>query len=69
MRLDPAHESEGFLVWARRIPEIRDAVHVTGAYDYLVHIRVADTRALDRLLRRIKSDGGASHTQTRLALR
>ena len=69
VRLDPARKSEEFLEWTRRIPEIRDAVHVTGAYDYLVHIRVAGTAALDRLLRSMKNDGGATHTQTRLALR
>jgi Lrp/AsnC family leucine-responsive transcriptional regulator len=69
VRLDPARKSEEFLEWTRRIPEIRDAVHVTGAYDYLVHIRVAGTAALDRLLRSMKNEGGATHTQTRLALR
>ncbi|TKJ99455.1 AsnC family transcriptional regulator [Plantibacter flavus] len=69
VRLDPSRNSEAFLEWTRRIPEIRDAVHVTGAYDYLVHIRVPGTAALDRLLRSMKNDGGATHTQTRLALR
>ncbi|MBW4094812.1 MAG: Lrp/AsnC family transcriptional regulator [Acidobacteria bacterium] len=69
VRLDPGRNSEDFLAWTRRIPEVRDAVHVTGAYDYLVHIRVPSTVALDRLLRSLKNDGGATHTQTRLALR
>ncbi|MWV58645.1 Lrp/AsnC family transcriptional regulator [Rathayibacter sp. VKM Ac-2754] len=69
VRLDPARSSEEFLEWASRLPETRDAVHVTGAYDYLLHIRVRDTAALDRLLRRLKNEGGATHTQTRLALR
>lgn len=69
VRLDPTHSSESFLAWARDLPEISDAVHVTGAYDYLVRARVPDTAALDRLLRRLKNDGGATHTQTRLALR
>ena len=69
VRLDPGRDSEEFLTWTRRIPEIRDAVHVTGAYDYLVHIRVASTAALDRLLRSLKNDAGVTHTQTRLALR
>lgn len=69
VRLDPARNSEEFLAWALRIPEIEDAVHVTGAYDYLVHVRVSGTAALDRLLRSLKNDGGATHTQTRLALR
>lgn len=69
VRLDPLSDSEDFLAWAQRIPEVVDAVHVTGAYDYLVRIRVRDTAALDRFLRSIKKDGGATHTQTRLALR
>lgn len=69
VRLDAGRNSEEFLAWTRRLPEIRDAVHVTGAYDYLVHIRVTGTVALDRLLRSLKNDGGATHTQTRLALR
>ncbi|MGK9147128.1 Lrp/AsnC family transcriptional regulator [Plantibacter flavus] len=69
VRLDPGRDSEEFLAWTQRIPEVRDAVHVTGGYDYLVHVRVAGTSALDRLLRSFKNDGGATHTQTRLALR
>lgn len=69
VRLDPVGDSAEFLAWAQRIPEVVDAVHVTGAYDYLVRIRVRDTAALDRLLRRIKQESGATHTQTRLALR
>ena len=69
VRLDPSRDSEEFLVWTRRVPEITDAVHVTGAYDYLLHIRVSGTATLDRLLRTLKNDGGATHTQTRLALR
>lgn len=69
VRLDPGRDSEEFLSWARRIPDITDAVHVTGAYDYLMHVRVGGTQALDRLLRTLKKEGGATHTQTRLALR
>lgn len=69
VRLDPARSSEGFLAWARGLPEVGDAVHVTGAYDYLLRVRVPDTASLDRVLRRLKNDGGATHTQTRLALR
>lgn len=69
VRLAEGRDSEAFLAWALRIPEIRDAVHVTGAYDYLVHLRVSGTPALDRLLRSLKTDGGATLTQTRLALR
>lgn len=48
---------------------IDDAVHVTGPYDYLLHIRVCDTADLDRLLRRLKTSAEAAQTQTRIALR
>jgi len=69
VRLDPARDSEEFLAWARALPGVLDAVHVTGPYDYVLRVGVRDTEALDRLLRSVKKDGGASHTQTRLALR
>jgi len=69
VRLDPGRESEHFLAWSRKAPEIWDAVHVTGPYDYLLRVRVQDTQALNRLLQHLKSDGGAAQTQTRLALR
>lgn len=49
--------------------EILDVVHVTGAYDYLVHAVVRDAAALDRLVRRLKSETGVAQSLTRLALR
>lgn len=69
VRLDHTRNSEEFLAWSARIGQIRHAVHVTGSYDYLLHVRVRDMQGLDHLLRTLKKDGGASHTQTRLALR
>lgn len=69
VRLPPERDSEEFLGWAQRDPVVRDAVHVTGAYDYLLRVVVAGTVDLDRFLRRLKSDGGAAQTQTRIALR
>ena len=50
-------------------PQVLDAVHVTGSYDYLVHAVVADPAALDLLVRRFKREAGAGQTFTRLALR
>jgi Lrp/AsnC family leucine-responsive transcriptional regulator len=50
-------------------PEILDAVHVTGAYDYLVHAVVRDAASLDRFIRRLKRDAGVSQSLTRLAMR
>lgn len=69
VRLDPKRDSEKFLSWSRKVPEIWDAAHVTGPYDYLLHVRVQDTRSLNRLLQNLKTEGGALQTQTRLALR
>ncbi|WP_031687951.1 Lrp/AsnC ligand binding domain-containing protein, partial [Mycobacterium tuberculosis] len=54
MRLRPAEDSDDFLAWSSTDTTIDDAVHVTGPYDYLLHIRVCDTADLDRLLRRLK---------------
>lgn len=50
-------------------PEILDAVHVTGSYDYLVHAAVRDAASLDRLVRRLKREAGVAQLLTRLALR
>lgn len=69
VRLEPGRDSEEFLAWAVGAPPILDAVHVTGPYDYLLRVRVADTAALDGLLRLLKREAGAAQTQTRLALR
>ncbi|WP_426593382.1 Lrp/AsnC family transcriptional regulator [Cellulomonas sp. McL0617] len=54
---------------ARGFPQVLDAVHVTGSYDYLLHAVVADPSALDHLVRGLKREAGASQTFTRLALR
>ena len=48
---------------------VLDAAHVTGPYDYHLHVRVRDMGALDALLRTLKKTGSAAQTQTRLALR
>lgn len=69
VRLQADQDSDEFLAWARAQPMVRDAVHVTGPYDYLLHVCLPDTSELDRLLRRMKKTAGVSHTQTRLALR
>ncbi|QTE29244.1 Lrp/AsnC family transcriptional regulator [Pengzhenrongella sicca] len=71
LRLRPDVSAEDFAA-ARSsgaFPEILDAVHVTGGYDYLVHAVVRDAAALDRLVRRLKRDAGVAQSLTRLALR
>ncbi len=65
------HEVDGddFTDRVAAIAEVVEAVHMTGAFDYLLHAFVRDTAALDRLLRTLKSDGGVAQTQTRIAMR
>ncbi len=67
VRLKPDVTYEDFA--RARFPEILDAVHLTGGYDYLVHAVVRDTAALDLFVRTLKRDAGVAQTLTRVALR
>lgn len=72
VRLADGTTNEDFqqaLTLAPGFPQILDAVHVTGSYDYLVHAVVTDPVALDRLVRRLKREAGVAQTFTRLAMR
>jgi len=69
VRLRADRDSDEFLEWARALSAVTDAAHVTGPYDYHLHIRVSDMAALDALLRSLKKEGGAEQTHTRIALR
>jgi Lrp/AsnC family leucine-responsive transcriptional regulator len=69
VRLRPEGDSDAFLAFVEKLPQVQDAVHVTGPYDYLLHVVVHDTSLLDGLLRTLKTEAGAAQTQTRLALR
>ncbi|HET8926818.1 MAG TPA: Lrp/AsnC family transcriptional regulator [Microbacterium sp.] len=69
VRLHADRDSEEFLTWVRTLAGVRDAVHVTGPYDYLLRVAVPDMAALESILRALKPGGGAIQTQTRMALR
>jgi Lrp/AsnC family leucine-responsive transcriptional regulator len=45
------------------------AAHVTGAFDYHLQVACRDTTELDALLRTLKRDLGAEHTETRVVLK
>lgn len=68
VRLDSGTDSSEFARMLRGLGHIREAIHVTGPYDYLLRAHVHDPQQLDRLLRRLKTSCGALQTQTRLAL-
>lgn len=69
VRLQPDRDSDAFLAWAKSQANVVEAAHVTGPYDYHLHVRLSDTAALDQFLRVLKKTAGAAQTQTRLALR
>jgi Lrp/AsnC family leucine-responsive transcriptional regulator len=45
------------------------AAHVTGAFDYHLQVACRDTAELDALLRTLKRELGAEHTETRVVLK
>jgi Lrp/AsnC family transcriptional regulator, leucine-responsive regulatory protein len=69
VRLKEGVTCDDFAAAHPAFPEILDAAHVTGPYDYLVRAVVPDAAALDRFVRRLKTEAGVSQTSTRLAIR
>ena len=51
--LERADDRRAFLDMVRSLPEILECHHVAGAEDYILNLRCADTRELERLI----SDG------------
>jgi len=51
------------------LPEIVDAVHVTGQWDYQLRARCRSIEDLEHLIRRLKEDLGVRETSTRVVLR
>lgn len=68
VRLEASTEGEAFVEALRGLPQVVDAVHVTGPFDYLLRAVVPDSSALDGLLRHLKRYCGVTQSQTRLAL-
>jgi Lrp/AsnC family leucine-responsive transcriptional regulator len=53
----------------RALPAVVDAVHLTGRWDYLLHVRCESPLALDALVSGLKADHGIVETETRVVLR
>ncbi len=51
------------------MPEIVDAAHVTGQWDYQIRARCRSIDDLERLIRRLKEELGVRETSTRVVLR
>jgi Lrp/AsnC family transcriptional regulator, leucine-responsive regulatory protein len=69
VRLAAAGTNEAFEADVAKLEPVVDAVHVTGRFDYQLRVACRDTAELDRLLRHLKRDGGATETETRVVLR
>ncbi|MBL8176232.1 MAG: Lrp/AsnC family transcriptional regulator [Bryobacterales bacterium] len=62
-------QRQRFLEAIAEIPEIEECHHVAGDYDFLLKVRCAGTRDLDRLLtEQLKGIAGAGRTHTTIVL-
>jgi Lrp/AsnC family leucine-responsive transcriptional regulator len=50
-------------------PEVEEAVHVTGRFDFELRVATSGPRGLDDLLVAMKREMGVAETETRLVLR
>jgi Lrp/AsnC family transcriptional regulator, leucine-responsive regulatory protein len=69
VRLEGPAAAEGFERLVAALDEVTDCAHVTGRHDYQLRVACRDVAELDTLIRRLKAEGGAAETETRLALR
>ena len=69
VRLASPADSDRFERLVESLDEVTDAAHVTGRFDYQIRVACLDPADLDTLIRRLKADGGAIETDTRIALR
>ena len=69
IRLKEGVTCDDFLALSDGFNEVLDAVHLTGPYDVLARAVVPDAAALDRFVRRLKTEAGVAQTSTRLAMR
>jgi Lrp/AsnC family leucine-responsive transcriptional regulator len=69
VRLRPDTDPDDFETSLARLRWVREAIHVTGAWDYQLRVRLPDAARLDELVRALKRESGAEITQSRLVLR
>lgn len=69
VRLLPSTPPSSFERFARSLDGVLDVWFVTGRTDFLVRLRCADSEALNAVVRRMRSEGGVSLTETRLIMR
>ncbi|MCZ8312500.1 MAG: Lrp/AsnC family transcriptional regulator [Magnetospirillum sp.] len=67
--LEGTKHDAGFVATMAALPDVLECHHVTGAWSYLLKIRVATNSALERVIvERIKRVPGVARTETVIAL-
>jgi Lrp/AsnC family leucine-responsive transcriptional regulator len=69
VRLAGPSEDERFERLIDSLPQVTDAAHVTGRFDYQLRVVCRDPSDLDTTIRMLKTKGGVAATDTRIALR
>ena len=68
LQLTPGAPWSGIDDALRNDPEVVDAVHVTGGFDYQIRVRTRTIAELDQLLQNFKEHLGVRETSTRVVL-
>lgn len=68
LQLEPGAPWSGIDRELRDNPDVVDAVHLTGPFDYQIRVRTATIDDLDQLLQRLKEQLGVRSTSTRVVL-
>ncbi|MBJ7332758.1 MAG: Lrp/AsnC family transcriptional regulator [Solirubrobacteraceae bacterium] len=69
VRLATPDASERFERLVTSLAAITDCAHVTGRFDYALRVVCGDPGELDTIIRTLKTKGGVTETDTRIALR
>lgn len=68
LRLASEDLRASFTARIAQLPAVREALHLTGAWDYQLRLACASTAAVDETIQDLKRHGGVRDTQTRIVL-
>jgi Lrp/AsnC family transcriptional regulator, leucine-responsive regulatory protein len=66
--LSEPDDAARLLALVRELDCVTEALHATGEHDYHLRLTVADPEELDRVIGRLKREGGVRRTSTRIVL-
>ena len=68
VRIQNPDAIESFEQWVEEVPHILECHHVTGGHTLMLKVKVSNTSALEKLIRRIRSAEGVAATETMVIL-